>query len=169
MRVFDVMNMAIPYQELLEKVCQELEIKKGELILDAGSGTGNLAVKIKNYGGRVIAADNSRETIKIHVQKDPDAETVFADLTKPLNFPDNYFDKIVCILTLHSIKYNERQFVINEFFRVLKSGGKIVLANPCTTFSPSRIFLEHIKKDIKKSGVYAGNPAKHIGDLKKNI
>jgi len=29
MRVFDVMNMAIPYQELLEKVCQELEIKKG--------------------------------------------------------------------------------------------------------------------------------------------
>ncbi|HCM82149.1 MAG: acetyltransferase [Candidatus Gottesmanbacteria bacterium GW2011_GWB1_44_11c] len=26
-----------------------------------------------------------------------------------------------------------------------------------------------VTKDIKKSGVYAGNPAKHIGDLKKNI
>jgi ubiquinone/menaquinone biosynthesis C-methylase UbiE len=152
MRVFDVMNIVIPYQELLEKICQELVIKNGELILDAGSGTGSLSLKIKNYGGRVISIDNSNEALEIHIRKDSTAETVFADLTKPLNFPDNYFDKIACILTLHSIKYSDRQFVIDEFFRILKPGGKIVLANPCTTFSPLRIFLDHLKKDIKKSG-----------------
>jgi len=152
MRAFDVMGMVIPYQELTNKICDELDIKTKDLILDAGSGTGILAIEIKKREGRVIGIDSSQVAIKIHKEKDKSAEIIFSDLTEPLPFENNYFDKVVCMLTLHSIKNNQRQLVVNEFLRVLKPGGKVVLANPCLSFSPSRIFFDHFKKDIKKSG-----------------
>jgi len=153
MRVFDIIGTMIPYKELISRVCEELDIKNNELILDAGSGTGILALEIKKREGRVIGVDSSKEAIKIHKEKDKLAEVIFADLTKPLPFENNYFDKVICMLTLHSIKTTDRQAIIDEFYRVLKVGGKVVLANPCAGFNPSRIFLDHLKKDIKKSGL----------------
>jgi len=33
-QVYDVLNLAIPYQELLNSICDELDIKKGERILE---------------------------------------------------------------------------------------------------------------------------------------
>jgi len=45
-KVYDVLNLLIPYQELLNTICDELDIKPGEKILEAGCGTGNLALKI---------------------------------------------------------------------------------------------------------------------------
>jgi ubiquinone/menaquinone biosynthesis C-methylase UbiE len=153
MGVFDVMGMVIPYKELVDRVCKELDIKNSDLILDAGSGTVALALEIKKRGGKVVGIDSSQAAIKIHKKKDMSAEIIFADLTKPFLFEDNYFDRVVCMLTLHSIKIADRQTLINEFYRVLKPGGKIVLANPCSGFNPSRIFWDHLRKDLKKSGI----------------
>ena len=33
-KVYDVLNLLIPYQELLETICDELDIKPGEKILE---------------------------------------------------------------------------------------------------------------------------------------
>ena len=35
--VYDFLNLLPPYQELLSDICQALEIKKGEKILEAGN------------------------------------------------------------------------------------------------------------------------------------
>jgi ubiquinone/menaquinone biosynthesis C-methylase UbiE len=43
-KVYDVLNYVIPYQELLKEIVKEVEVKEGDLILDAGVGTGNLAL-----------------------------------------------------------------------------------------------------------------------------
>jgi ubiquinone/menaquinone biosynthesis C-methylase UbiE len=151
-KVYDVLNLLIPYQELLETICDELEIKPGEKILEAGCGTGNLAIKIKERGGDVIGLDNCKEALEIYKKKDPDAKVVLADLRKKLPFPDNYFDKIACNNTLYIIPKEKQIDTLKEFYRVLKAGGKIVLTNPIKGAKPIKIYFNGIKKDLQRNG-----------------
>ncbi|MCX6706149.1 MAG: hypothetical protein NTV24_03560 [Candidatus Woesebacteria bacterium] len=49
-KTYDILNIVIPYRELIEKFIKELAISRGDLVLDAGAGTGNLAIKFKQLG-----------------------------------------------------------------------------------------------------------------------
>jgi len=152
-KVYDVLNLLIPYQELLETICDELEIKPGEKILEAGCGTGNLALKIKERGAKVVGLDNCQEALDIYRKKDPTAELVLADLAKKLPFPDNYFDKIASNNTLYAVPREKRDQLMKESLRILKPGGKIVLANMREGWKPTNVYIDHIKKDIKIFGL----------------
>lgn len=150
--VYDVLNLVIPYQELLKTICDELEIKKGERILEAGTGTGNLALEIKKRGGVPVALDNIQEALKSYKKKDPEAIVILADLNERLPFIDNEFDKICSNNTIYAIPQKNRSALMKEFYRVLKPGAKIVIANIHKEFKPIKIYLAHIKEDVKKSG-----------------
>jgi len=152
--VYDVLILLIPYQELLNDMCDELEIKQGELVLEAGCGTGNLALKIKERGGRVIGLDNCQAALDIYRKKDPKAEIVLADLLKPLPFADNYFDKIATCNTLYTFPLETQKAILRELLRILKPGGKIAVENPVKGWSASRIYEIGIEKEIKKSGYF---------------
>jgi ubiquinone/menaquinone biosynthesis C-methylase UbiE len=151
-KVYDVLNLLIPYQELLETICNELEIKPGERILEAGCGTGNLALKIKERGAEVIGLDNCKEALEIYQKKDPNAKLVLADLREKLPFPDNYFDKIACNNTLYIIPKEKQLDVLKEFYRILKPEGKIVITNPIKGGKPIKIYLEGIKRSLQRNG-----------------
>lgn len=152
--VYDVLNLLIPYQELLRDICDELEIKKGEKILEAGCGTGNLALEIKKRGGDVVGLDNCREALDIYKKKDPNAEVVLADLTQKLPFPDNYFDKITSNNTLYTILRKKQLAIVKEFYRVLKPGGMVVVSNLMEGWSPVRIYIVGIKENFQKQGFF---------------
>jgi len=152
-KVYDVLNLLIPYQELLETICDELEIKPGEKILEAGCGTGNLAIKIKERGGEVIGLDNCKEALDIYQKKDSTAKIVLADLREKLPFPNNYFDKIASNNTLYIIPKEKQLDTLKELYRVLKPGGKIVIANPLKEHKVFKIYIEGIKKNLKKEGL----------------
>jgi len=153
-KVYDVLNLLIPYQQLLETICDELEIKPGERVLEAGCGTGNLALKIKERGGEVIGLDNCQEALEIYKKKDPNVKTVLADLREKLPFPDNYFDKIASNNTLYIIPKEKQLDTLKEFYRILKPGGKIVIANLKKGWKPGKIYIKGIKDNIKKEGIY---------------
>jgi ubiquinone/menaquinone biosynthesis C-methylase UbiE len=151
-KVYDVLNLLIPYQELLNTICDELDIKTGEKILEAGCGTGNLALKIKERGAEVIGLDNCKEALDIYRKKDPDAKLVLADLREKLPFPDNYFDKIASNNTLYSISKERQLETLKELHRILKSKGKIVVSNMRRGWKPMKIYITAIKKNFKKEG-----------------
>ncbi|PIR43223.1 hypothetical protein COV24_03880 [candidate division WWE3 bacterium CG10_big_fil_rev_8_21_14_0_10_32_10] len=56
-KTYDVLNVLIPYQELLDTIIDKLKVKPGEKILDAGSGTGNLAIKLEMLGAQVTGVE----------------------------------------------------------------------------------------------------------------
>jgi ubiquinone/menaquinone biosynthesis C-methylase UbiE len=150
---YDLLNEAIPYQELMNDVIRVLEVEKGDLIFDAGSGTGNLSILLKEYGAKPIGYDFSEKAIKIHLTKDPEAEVYFGDLTNKLPFPDNYFDKVVSNNVVYTIDKKSRLSICKEFYRVLKINGKCVIANVHTGFNPFTILNDHIKHSLKIKGL----------------
>jgi ubiquinone/menaquinone biosynthesis C-methylase UbiE len=152
-KVYDVLNLLIPYQELLKTICDELDIEKGEKILEAGCGTGNLDLKISEKGGAVIGLDNCKEALEIYQKKDRNAKVVLADLTEKLPFPDNFFDKIACNNTLYTIPKEKQLDVLKEFYRILKPNGKIIIVNPKKGAKILPIYFSHIEKSFKKIGV----------------
>ena len=151
---YDTLNEAIPYQKLMGDLIEALKVDKGDLIFDAGSGTGNLCIRLRECGSQPIGFDFSERAISIHKKKDRNAEVIFGDLTRKLPFPDNYFDKIVSNNVLYTINKSLRLAVIKEFYRILKPNGTVVIANVHTGFNPLVIFMDHLRQSKKIKGIW---------------
>lgn len=150
---YDLLSEALPYQRLLDDLINVLEVKRGDLILDAGSGTGNLSILLKKeYGAKPTGYDFSVKALEIHLRKDKDAEVYLGDLRSNLPFSDNYFDKIVSNNVIYTISKNDRLVILKEFYRILKPKGKFVMANVHTGFNPLVIFKDHLNENIKMNG-----------------
>lgn len=152
--VYDLLNILEPYQDVLEKMIEKASVKYGDKILDAGSGTGNLAIKLEHLGASVIALDSSIEGLEIHKRKVPNAQIIHGDLTQPLPFSNDFFDKICSNNTIYTLPKETHKFVFKEFFRILKPGGVIVVSNPRVGFSPMAIYLDHLKYSFKNNGFF---------------
>ena len=152
-KVYDTLNELIPYRELTGVIVDKLDIKKGDEVLDVGSGTGNITLKIKEKGAIVSGIDISKEGVEIHKKKDPGAKLIVGDITQPLPYSDNAFDKICSNNTLYTIPRENRKQIFMELYRVLKPGGKIVISNVTEGFSPRAIYFDHIKKERKRKGI----------------
>jgi len=151
-RVYDVLNIVIPYQELISELEKELDLKLDDIVFDIGSGTGNLMVRIKDKCKEIIGIDYSEEGVKTHKSKDPVAKVILHDITKRFPFPDNYFSKIVSNNTIYTLTKEQQIRTLLEMYRVLKSGGKIVISNVKKNYSPFKIYFTHINNNIKKEG-----------------
>ena len=151
--VYDFLNVLEPYQKLLGAFAEKLGNVRGKKILDAGAGTGNLAVLLEKRGAKVVGLDFSKEGLEIFKRKLPNSRAIFHDLTKPLPFPDESFDAVVSNNTIYTLPPEVRSAVFKEFFRVLKPNGKIVVSNVHEGWKPFAIYLTHIRWSIKEKGI----------------
>ncbi|MBI5140034.1 MAG: methyltransferase domain-containing protein [Candidatus Vogelbacteria bacterium] len=124
---------------ILPSVLRLLDIKNGETVLDLATGQGFFARHFRDLGAKVIASDVSHELIDIARKADlsqgngkdlpagrQESIKYFIEASNNLNFlPDGSVDKIAIILALQNIEDISGTFT--ECFRVLKSGGRLVL------------------------------------------
>ncbi len=149
--IYDSVRHLLPYHELLQKTLKALHLEKGNIrILDAGCGTGNFAILLTAcwpYGGVALECiDASRAMIRRAKKKSrhlPWAHYYQGNLNQSLPYPEGHFDSIVCINTLYATE--NPKAVLQEFWRVLKFGGRLVLANPKTNPRIRDIFLTHVR------------------------
>ena len=154
-RVYDVLNSAPTYRELLDAICRELNPRPGSLVLDVGSGTGNLALRLKGLDCEVVAIDFCRQALECHTSKDRDCHVLLSDLTKGLPFKDAAFDGIVCNNVLYALCARDQLKAAREFQRVLKLGGRAVLANPKHGWKPMAIYFKNVEYGLRDEGWWA--------------
>jgi ubiquinone/menaquinone biosynthesis C-methylase UbiE len=110
-----------------ELVLDLLKPAPGEIILDAGCGTGVFTVDILSFNSHVIGIDISLPMLMRAAQKTRgyDFQKVLADISH-LPFSENVFDKVISVTALEFIE--DAKSALKELFRVTRRGGCIVVA-----------------------------------------
>jgi SAM-dependent methyltransferase len=94
--------------------------------LDAACGTGRHTAHLRRLGHRVIGMDASPQMLARARERLPDVGFQQADLHR-LPLPDNVVDTVVCALALTHVP--ELAPVLDEFARVLRPGGHLVISD----------------------------------------
>ncbi|MCI1922095.1 MAG: methyltransferase domain-containing protein [Liquorilactobacillus nagelii] len=161
---------------IIKKVVAGLNIEKNAQILDLGTGHGAFLIEIARHlqhPGKIIGIDiwnkqdqanNSFENTKkliVEQQLADVSELLTADMVK-LPFKGNNFNYVVASLSIHNLKpAYKRQAAIQEAFRVLKKGGRMVIID-IEHVGEYQKFLQQLgAKEISISntginGMYAG-------------
>lgn len=123
-------------------------INKNDKILEIGCGTGLFTRKVHSKtGANITATDLSPELLKQAKEQLPQATFLLDDAMK-MNFPDNSFDVVFGSSVLHHL---EMQIALNEIFRVLKPGGRMVFAEP-NMINPQILIQKNIPYIKEKLG-----------------
>lgn len=138
-------------------ILELLKIKNTDLVLEIGTGTGELALKLSGHCKKVVAIDVSRTMIyfaktKAENQKKTNIEFHNAGFLTYENH-DEPFDVIVTQLALHHLPDYWKMMALRRVYRMLKEGGKFYL---CDVVFPSMIqdydsYFDEIITQLKKS------------------
>jgi ubiquinone/menaquinone biosynthesis C-methylase UbiE len=125
---FDILapiyDRAIPFSEL-ERMLKLVTLPSDGLLLDAGGGTGRVAAALSPYVRRAFVVDFSRGML---VQARAKGLLCIQAPAERLPFLDNSFEHIIMVDALHHV--NHQAHTIGELWRVLKSGGCLVIEEP---------------------------------------
>ena len=107
--------------------------KSDKKVLDLGCGSGRNFLSIINSGfnGELYGVDFSSEMLKF-AKENAKKLNIKVKLLKSdvsnLEFKEDFFDKVVCIASIHCIEGKEkRNKTIKEMYRVLKPKGKLLI------------------------------------------
>lgn len=134
------------YKQFVADTLKVISIRKGERILDLGSGPGHFAQSLSREGGRVSAVDYSQTMIE-EAKKNPSqglhddgcVEFIYSDVYPYLKSAAN--DSFDLVLASLLVSYLEKpDFAIAEMFRVLRPGGRLIMSNPVPNPPFSAVF-----------------------------
>lgn len=142
--VYDLLTELGGYgKSFKKKVLAQSRIKPRDRVLDIGSGTGTLILEGKKMfaGADFTGIDPDPKVIAIAKRK-LKLENVKADLKvaygQKLPFKNSSFDVVISTLTFHHLDTDIKKRTAKEIFRVLKYGGKFLIADfgkPTNVFS----------------------------------
>ncbi|HSB38272.1 MAG TPA: ubiquinone/menaquinone biosynthesis methyltransferase [Gaiellaceae bacterium] len=124
--VYDAMNrtMTMGLDQRWRRAAVAAVVRPGDRVLDACSGTGDLAVAALRAGGRVTGLDFSERMLKRAGRKGPEVEWVQGDALA-LPFEDGSFDAATVGFGVRNLDDLERGLA--ELRRVLRPGGRVAI------------------------------------------
>ncbi len=148
---YDIMNdlMSLGMHRLWKKRFVEIiDISQNDLILDVGSGSGDIAIEIikQKLSSNLYLLDLNKEMLEKGKGRLKHEKNInyFIGNAENLNFESNLFDKYVISFCLRNV--TDYVLSIKEAYRVLKPGGKYC----CLEFSsPKSPFISSSYKIYK--------------------
>ena len=122
----------------LGQIVMAADIKKGDSVLDVGSGTGILVPIIQSYRPkRIVACDLCKQMLDHIVKNYPSVETILGDV-RDMSEPDEAFNVIFVNACYPNIADKEKS--ITNMARMMKKGGRLVISHPM-----GKLFVEKLR------------------------
>ncbi|MBA7490129.1 methyltransferase [subsurface metagenome] len=120
-------NLSDYYHETHFSTIQKA-LASGDVCLDLGCGLGDLTAILGNYYNKVIGTDLSITALQYAVKYHKNSRSAFlAANACEQPFKNNTFDFVLLSEVIEHILPEESQRTINEIFRILKPGGKVLI------------------------------------------
>ena len=129
-------------------------LKNGK-VLDVGCGSGKRLKYLQDLGWDTTGTDVDKEAVKNEQNKGLNIET---GNLEDLNLPSNYFDAITLNHVLEHIP--NPSVLINECYRLLKHGGKIIIVVPNNLSWGHKLYKENWR------GI---EPPRHLWVFNRNL
>ena len=114
--------------ERLERIVAEAEIRKGEIVLDVGTGTGILIPVIKKYRPRrIYACDLSGEMLKQLRKNYPGVETILSDV-RDLTLPVASINVVIINACYPNIV--DKAGAFKNLARMMMPMGRLIISHP---------------------------------------
>lgn len=120
-----------PVRARLQELIKEFGVRRGEHVLDAGTGPGVLIPYLRaitGAPGRICAFDLSFEMVKQANRKEraSDDMVIRADVHR-IPFGDNTFDRVICFAAFPHFHHPGQ--AVHEMARVLRPEGELIIAH----------------------------------------
>lgn len=133
--------------------------ENGQSILDACCGYGAVSTRLEStiaangLDTHLVLLDSSELQISRakEILKEQNLDFVLSD-ARTTPFEDNHFDTIVNKMGLHEVDREGQKQMLEEFYRIVKPGGKIVIWELALDEQTQHPFSEVIKKKDELSG-----------------
>jgi ubiquinone/menaquinone biosynthesis C-methylase UbiE len=152
MGCYDYLTGVGSYLANLREIATATALQPGSRVLDAGSGTGNLSLMLRDQGARVVSCDFSESALACHRRKDPQAELVQASLEERLPFDDAGFRTVYCASVLFALSESGCALALREFLRVLHPGGRLVVTVAAPEKRNRRLVQTHFRSMVREHG-----------------
>ena len=112
-----------------------LGLPSSGILLDIGGGTGRKSYPLVKTTAGVVIADSSLGMLTQANKKD--GLVTLCSESERLPFEDNVFEREMMVDALHHV--SDYQLTTHEMWRVLKSGGRIVVEEPDIDMMPIKV------------------------------
>jgi demethylmenaquinone methyltransferase/2-methoxy-6-polyprenyl-1,4-benzoquinol methylase len=158
--VYDLMNSVMTagmHQRWRERAVDVANVGPGSRALDVATGTGDLAIALRQRGANVIGADFAARMLEIARKKAPDIEFRTGNALA-LEFPDDEFD--AATVGFGARNFDDLDRGLSEMARVVKPGGRVVVLEITTPQRPPLSFFFRLWFDsiVPLIGRIAGDP-----------
>jgi arsenite methyltransferase len=168
---FMVWSSRVAKLKLRDELIDSLALQGDEKVLDVGCGRGLLLIAAAKHltagkgGGKATGIDiwsdqdlsgNSADAVKHNAKIEGVSDRVRIETgdARKLVYPDANYDVVVSSLAIHNIpEKEERQQAIQEMWRVLKPGGKLLIFDILKTGEYAAVLRASGANDVTLSGM----------------
>jgi len=152
-RLYDVLTPQA-YLDSLARVAHYCELKTGQVLLDAGCGSGSLipflAKNLKD-GGRYLGMDILDSGFTELGKKagrlgfGDRVESLYCDFSGELPLAENLVDVAVAHFSIYTLaELARRKQVYKNLFGVLKPGGRLITVNPSQDYDADKVIQQSL-------------------------